>query len=289
MRTDAAARSIRTNATLVAACLAAGTAAGAWPDPAAADPSFDCSRATTPTELAICASPVLAKLDQQIADVYFALLEGARPTLAAQIRHQQRAYLRETNACAAGNQDEALDACIAELMRTRLGELNVLHAELTGAPLVSGGDVVTAGGWTWRAARPGEIPAGAFVGDDGHAVCAVGLPDSAEVGVVADDGSGCRIARNGAAAVEPAFSVLIDSPVFTWAWITSVNAVPSSSVVAWSSEDDMIGVCRANVDGIVATGSLALHRACTVLHVADGGATEEILVLGGFEALIATE
>ena len=203
-----------------------GLAAALVPAPAHADPSFDCARASVPAEFAICETPALAKLDQQIADIYFALLESVRPTLSAQIRHQQRAHLRERNACAADESETAqLVACIDERMRLRLGELQILHAEISGAPVVTGGEFVTGSGISWRAAVATDIPADAVRLTNGGVLCAVGLPDVPVVGTIGDGGEGCQIARDGAAFVDPAFSVLIaDESRLAWSPVRTVNA-----------------------------------------------------------------
>lgn len=54
--------------------------------------SFDCSRASTDIEHAICNNPELSRLDEQLADHYFSLNEADRYTSAA--REQHRNWLR---------------------------------------------------------------------------------------------------------------------------------------------------------------------------------------------------
>lgn len=56
-------------------------------------PSFDCARATTPTETAICANPELSRLDARIARRYTAVMRGYGPTARAALRQDQRYYL----------------------------------------------------------------------------------------------------------------------------------------------------------------------------------------------------
>ena len=256
--------------------------------PAHADPSFDCAQASVPAEQAICDIPSLAKLDQQIADVYFALLEAVRPTQAAQVRHQQRAFLRERNECAIDGDPNALASCIDEAMRARLVDLQMLHADVTGAPLVSGGDMTTAAG-IWRASRPGEISPDAFRHADGSAVCIVGLPDRPVVGTISDNDSGCRVADHGSTTMDPAFSVLIPTVAVAWSPVATVTSVPENAVEAWSDGNNRVQICSATMDGQQITGTLHPGKACVVLFEPSSGGTEELLILAGFEVLTTAE
>lgn len=86
----------------------------------AATPSFDCSRAATPTEFAICDNEGLARLDVSLAEAYGAARD--RPG----VKDRQRAWIGERNRCGAD-----VD-CLSDRMRARL-------AELTGAPQPPGG------------------------------------------------------------------------------------------------------------------------------------------------------
>ena len=53
--------------------------------------SFDCNKATTETEIAICADPRLSELDESIASVYFGLnpvsVDFMRPLKHLKLRH----------------------------------------------------------------------------------------------------------------------------------------------------------------------------------------------------------
>lgn len=75
--------------------------------PAAAAAGFPCSKATTPTEKAICADPALSALDERLAATYRAALEhlsGASPeegAAGAAVKADQRAWLRERDSCGA--------------------------------------------------------------------------------------------------------------------------------------------------------------------------------------------
>ena len=85
----------------------------------AASPSFDCAKAATAVEKAICASGDLSALDQQIAEEYKTALSAGQTTVA-----EQRMWLaRRDKACLP---DNAVD-CIRQVLLDR-------HAFLTGSP-----------------------------------------------------------------------------------------------------------------------------------------------------------
>lgn len=69
-----------------------------------AGPSFDCRRAGTPTEIAICSDPTLAALDRALAQAW---KSGGRPA-------NQAAWLRSRDACGADV------PCLTNSMRTRV-------------------------------------------------------------------------------------------------------------------------------------------------------------------------
>ena len=60
---------------------------------AAVAASFDCTKAKTPQEQAICASPELSAADEKMAAAYQAVLAAATPEMAAEVREGQRAWL----------------------------------------------------------------------------------------------------------------------------------------------------------------------------------------------------
>lgn len=62
---------------------------------AAQDPGFDCAKATTPQEKAICASPELSKADAEMTAAYRSLLTAVPPEVQAEMRENQRAWLRD--------------------------------------------------------------------------------------------------------------------------------------------------------------------------------------------------
>lgn len=61
---------------------------------AAQTPSFDCSKAATPQEKAICASPQLSKVDGEMGAAYRVWLSTAPDAWRAEIRENQRLWLR---------------------------------------------------------------------------------------------------------------------------------------------------------------------------------------------------
>ncbi|CAD1788668.1 hypothetical protein AE929_03955 [Xanthomonas arboricola] len=94
-------------------------AGGAWAA------SFDCKQAGTAVEKRLCAVPALGNLDDQLDESYRALLDTTPRSAVAGVRDQQRAWLRQRNACA---QDAKLDDC---LQRTLKARADVLAKALT--------------------------------------------------------------------------------------------------------------------------------------------------------------
>ena len=63
---------------------------------AVADPSFDCRKASSKTEKAICASPALARLDSELADLYRQALVAVGEAGAAKLKANQRNWIQGT-------------------------------------------------------------------------------------------------------------------------------------------------------------------------------------------------
>src|SRR6478735_8104066 len=59
--------------------------------PSASAASFDCAKAGTPTEKAICADPILSRLDEQLDDAYRVAQKRAESRIA--LRDAQRKWL----------------------------------------------------------------------------------------------------------------------------------------------------------------------------------------------------
>lgn len=86
-------------------------------DPAGSGPSFDCAKASTPAENAICTSPDLTVLDRRMGDAYRARLV-AQPGSADILRQQQRAFIKDRDARCNG-----YVRCIKGMLSSRLDEL----------------------------------------------------------------------------------------------------------------------------------------------------------------------
>jgi len=83
------------------------------PTPAAAQ-SFDCAKARLATEIAICNSARLSRLDEEMASLYFGLPHYVRED----VKRSQRRWLRRRNACRYDRQ------CIARAYRRRIDALS---------------------------------------------------------------------------------------------------------------------------------------------------------------------
>jgi uncharacterized protein len=105
--------------------------------PVAHAASFDCSKAQTPQEKAICASPALSKADDQMAAAYHVWLNAAQPEWKAGIRENQRFWLRElTRFCTAGNSSKSLESCLSENYRERIQKLRSMVQKTGGVTIV---------------------------------------------------------------------------------------------------------------------------------------------------------
>ncbi|MBB3844666.1 lysozyme inhibitor LprI family protein [Xanthomonas arboricola] len=85
-------------------------AGGAWAA------SFDCKQAGTAVEKRLCAVPALGSLDDQLDESYRALVDTTPRNAVAGVRDQQRAWLRQRNACA---QDAKPDECLQRTLKAR--------------------------------------------------------------------------------------------------------------------------------------------------------------------------
>ena len=90
--------------------------------------SFDCSKAQTPTERAICASPELINLDLTLAHAYSQSLDAARagPARTQQLHESQRTWIGvRDRSCAATETNAArFGACLADVYRLRMASLS---------------------------------------------------------------------------------------------------------------------------------------------------------------------
>ena len=88
----------------------------------AAAQSFDCRRAVTPDEIAICSNPLLGELDEIMADFYRRLRHYTKNYdnamgLQAQLRDEARTFLRLRATCGTDEQ------CLEQAYRARIHQL----------------------------------------------------------------------------------------------------------------------------------------------------------------------
>lgn len=89
--------------------------------PSVADPSFNCDRARSRGEIAVCRDPGLAALDRQMAGQFNAAMSRADS--------EQRALLQRTRARFLSYRDRcATNQCIAETYRSRMREISDIMA-----------------------------------------------------------------------------------------------------------------------------------------------------------------
>ena len=103
---------------------------------AAAQPSFDCARARSGVEQAICASEELSALDREEAMLY-RLAQGAAPTRQQELLDRQREFLGDRNECAGSY--EPLADCIRNAYLGDIADLRRLSAAARGQGGLSSG------------------------------------------------------------------------------------------------------------------------------------------------------
>jgi uncharacterized protein len=94
-----------------------------WPVHAA---GFDCGKAKSPQEKAVCASPALSAADIQLNSAYQTLLTLVPPEITTQIRDGQRQWLRSLPITCAGRPDAVpglLERCLGDAYRERISLL----------------------------------------------------------------------------------------------------------------------------------------------------------------------
>ena len=93
-----------------------------WRAPAA---SFNCAKATTPVEHAICANTDLARLDREVAAAYaHKLAEASGPPVRQTIAASQRDWLGDRDSGCRDQHEAGLVTCLMSIYRTRLAELS---------------------------------------------------------------------------------------------------------------------------------------------------------------------
>lgn len=97
--------------------------------------SFNCAKAATPQEKAICASPKLSAADDQMAAVYRAILHAVPSSFQEEIRADQRVWIRRLAAeCPANNPEQGayLERCILGRENARTAALKQMYVEQGG-------------------------------------------------------------------------------------------------------------------------------------------------------------
>ena len=112
-------------------------------------PSFDCRRAAAPAEIAICRDPSLAELDQDLNGTYREAQAAAVGDNAVALAAQQRAWMRQRNACGANAR------CLRQTMTARLTDL---HGTRQDSGIAAGPDASEAAA-AIGAAQPEQGPA----------------------------------------------------------------------------------------------------------------------------------
>jgi uncharacterized protein len=82
--------------------------------------SFDCDKATTATEKAICARPELSLLDEQLATFFFALYVNEEQALQEGHRQVQQDWLKQRDASCSGGDV----ACLTRMYEERIAALH---------------------------------------------------------------------------------------------------------------------------------------------------------------------
>jgi uncharacterized protein YecT (DUF1311 family) len=97
--------------------------------------SFNCAKARTPQEKAICASPNLSAADDQMAAAYKALVHALPPSFQDEIRADQRVWIRRLAiVCPANNpeQHQYLETCILARENARTDSLKHMFYKQAG-------------------------------------------------------------------------------------------------------------------------------------------------------------
>jgi uncharacterized protein YecT (DUF1311 family) len=144
-------------------------------------PSFDCARASSPTEFAICGTPSLATLDSGLADAFRRRMAALSAADQTALRKQQKAWLKQRDICGADT------ACLDRTMTARLADLEAPGVGSVGSAAPVGDLVAPAPAGDLVAPAPAggvvtSAPAG--VGDPAPAVPAVAAEPSAEAATI---------------------------------------------------------------------------------------------------------
>lgn len=94
--------------------------------------AFDCGKAATDVEKAICADPQLKRLDGQLADAYAAVKAASTPQEQKMLARSQKRWIAEREYCS--GDDAGVAACVAAKTKDRLSLLLGAPESGPGAP-----------------------------------------------------------------------------------------------------------------------------------------------------------
>jgi uncharacterized protein len=115
----------------IAVCIrVAGIGQAAAPCPGQG-PSFDCAKAHSAVEMAICRSPILACLDAQLATAYKSALARFSFSIVPDEKAKQYAWLAKRDACRSDQ------LCLEEIYRQRLAEIAAIAEPLSNSSAIS--------------------------------------------------------------------------------------------------------------------------------------------------------
>jgi uncharacterized protein YecT (DUF1311 family) len=99
-----------------------GAAAAISPvEPAGAGPSFDCAKASNPTERLVCRDPVLASLDRTLSAAFQRAVGRLVPEKATALRRDQANWFREyARSCNSATTDSQRWDCVDAHLRSRI-------------------------------------------------------------------------------------------------------------------------------------------------------------------------
>ena len=94
--------------------------------------AFDCAKAKTGVEKAICADPALKKIDDDLAAAYGAVKAGLAEAEQKMMTISQKRWIARREGCGSDGQD--LAACVKQKTEERLALLTGTAASGPGAP-----------------------------------------------------------------------------------------------------------------------------------------------------------
>jgi uncharacterized protein len=106
--------------------------------PAQERPSFDCAKARSLDEFAICSDPRLSRLDALLGSAYATRLAALDTFSQSFEKAQQRDWLKQRTACSALADFAQIENCTSAAFLARLGELPAEGVEEAKTQIISG-------------------------------------------------------------------------------------------------------------------------------------------------------